>query len=337
MKFSVVIPVYNTEEFLPRCLDSLKAQTDSDFEVVVVDDCSPGGTARPESAPYRTEAIVSRYDSRFRSIRHEKNRGAFQARCTGVTAAKGDYIVPLDPDDYLLSETLERVRAVLDRESPDMVTYWIDCDDGRKVWPHWCRHPSATTSAEEMLREMVRHKTMYSIVSKVVRREVYQRAIEELHLPEAYVNTSEDFLATLAILLCGRRVSHLDYAGYRYFSNPDSITANRRTAAGFRRACEQSRLVYDAVRAMAERISSNSARNLIEDVIALSEGWFCTEVVEGPTDQIWEFAQILFDIFDAQTVGRAFAEAYAKTATSRSYRAGKLFMRLLWGLRIVRR
>jgi len=271
VKFSVVIPVFGTEQYLPRCLDSIKAQTDRDFEIVVVDDCSPGNCAE----------VVRLYGDSVRYVRHAKNRGAFQARCTGVEAAKGEYIVPVDPDDYLLPETLARVRDVIDRERPDVVTYWIDCEDGSKVWPHWCRHPAATTTALEMLREMAAQKTMYSIVSKVVRRDVYQRAMAALELPpDAYVNTSEDFLTTLAIVLCCDRISHLDYAGYRYFSNPTSITASRRSPAGLRRAREQSRFVHDAIRALAERVSPDATiPSLVRNIIALSERWIHAEAV----------------------------------------------------------
>jgi len=324
VKFSIVIPVYQTEQYLPRCLDSLVSQTDPDFEVIVVDDCSP------ESAPCRAEAIVKRYDARFKCVRHERNRGAFQARCTGVAEAKGGYIVPLDPDDYLLPETLAKVCAVIGREAPDVVTYWIDCEDGRKRWPHWCRHPAATTSAVEMLREMAERKAMYSIVSKVVRREVYRKAVTALGLPDAYVNTAEDFLVTLAILFCCDRVSHLDYAGYRYFSNPTSITGTRRSHEGFRRACEQVRLVHDAVRAMALRTAASpEVQTYVDDIIALSERYFCTEVMEGPADQMQELAKILFKYFRPGVVGSAFVDGYAEIRESHAYRLGGKLTRFI--------
>jgi len=315
MKFSIVIPVYNTEKYLPRCLNSLRGQTAQDFEVVIVDDCSPGNCAE----------VVRPYGDFVLYVRHDRNRGAFWARCTGVAAAKGDYIVPVDPDDYLAPETLAKLRETIERESPDVVSYWIDCYDGRKRWPHWCRHPAGTDSVKTVLQEMLEHKTMYSIVSKVVRRDIYQHAVKALCLPpDAYVNASEDFLATMAILLCSQRVAHLDYAGYRYFKNPESITAERRTSDGLRRACEQTRFVHDTVRAMALRETADAeVRRFVDDIILQSERWFCTEVMEGPARQVKELADILLESFHPDNVCRAFVEGYTAMVGSRAYRLGK--------------
>jgi len=289
LKYSIVIPVYNTEEFLPRCLDSLKAQTDRDFEVIVVDDCSPGDAGRSgiapyqvgdagrsESAHYQAEEIVKRYDARFKCVRHATNRSAFQARCTGVAAAKGDYVVPVDPDDYLLPETLAKLRAVIERESPDLVSYWIDYDDGRKTYPHWCRHPAATVTGAEALRELVEHRYFTGVASKAFRREPLLRALRALAAPEeTYVNTCDDFLMLVAVLVESGRVAFLDYAGYRYYVNEGSTSFSWRTRAGFRRAQDQMHLVGELLRRRAGRADvSPAVRSLVSEAVAGIEEWF---------------------------------------------------------------
>ena len=73
---SLIIPVYNTEAFLDRCLDSVLKQSLKQIEVIVVNDCSPGNT----------DEIIERYKDKFFSLKylkHEKNRGIFLARLTG--------------------------------------------------------------------------------------------------------------------------------------------------------------------------------------------------------------------------------------------------------------
>jgi len=321
MRFSIVIPVYGTERYLPRCIDGLKAQTVTDFEVLVVDDCSSG--------PCRE--TVRPYGDFVRYIRHDRNRGAFRARCTGVAEAKGEYIVPLDPDDYLMPETFAKISATIDRDTPDVVSYWIDIDDGRRVWPHWCRHPESTASAAEMLHEIAEHRNNYSIVSKAVRKEVYLKAIGGLDLPEdVHVNTSEDFLATMAVLLCSQRVSNLAYAGYRYCTNPESITATRRTVDGFRRACEQTRFVHDAIREMSIRVTDNAdLRKTVNDIILLAERWFCTEVMERSPGEMAELADVLIDTFHPDNVCRAFVRGYVDVVGSRIYGIGARIQRAL--------
>ena len=93
-ELSVIIPVYNTEKYLNRCLDSVFRQSLRQIEVIVVDDCSPGDT----------EAVLAPYLEAYANLkyfRHEKNKGLYLARLSGYTLAEGDYIAFLDSDDYV--------------------------------------------------------------------------------------------------------------------------------------------------------------------------------------------------------------------------------------------
>lgn len=97
---SVIVPVYNTERYLAQCLESILAQTLADIEILVVDDCSPDGSAR----------IIRHYeqqDDRLVYIRHESNLGLGGARNTGIAAARGKYIAGVDSDDALTERALE--------------------------------------------------------------------------------------------------------------------------------------------------------------------------------------------------------------------------------------
>ena len=95
-KISVIVPVYNKEDYIHECLDSVLNQTFKDFELIIVDDESP------DNCP----AICDQYaakDSRIRVI-HQKNKGHSGARNTGLMAAKGDFVFLVDGDDYIQSE-----------------------------------------------------------------------------------------------------------------------------------------------------------------------------------------------------------------------------------------
>ena len=94
-KISVIVPVYNVEKYLPRCIDSILAQTFTDFELILVDDGSPDNCG----------AICDEYavkDSRICVI-HQKNQGVSAARNTGIEASKGEYVTFIDSDDYIES------------------------------------------------------------------------------------------------------------------------------------------------------------------------------------------------------------------------------------------
>ena len=91
---SVIVPVFNGEQFVQRAIESVLAQTCDDVEVVVVDDASTDGTA---------EIVMkcSEDDSRVRMVRHHVNKQLFEARKTGVSHARGLYATFLDADDTL--------------------------------------------------------------------------------------------------------------------------------------------------------------------------------------------------------------------------------------------
>ena len=114
-KISVIIPVYNVEKYLPRCLDSLLAQTFTDFEAICVNDGSPDGS----------QAILDEYaqkDSRIKIINQE-NQGLSMARNNGMQNVTGEYIYFLDSDDCIHPQTLEIAYYFITKHNADMVCF----------------------------------------------------------------------------------------------------------------------------------------------------------------------------------------------------------------------
>lgn len=110
---SVIVPIYNMEPLLPRCLDSLAAQTLRDLEIICVDDGSTDGSG----------GIVRKYasgDSRFRLITQE-NPGRAEARNAGIRAAAAPYLGFADPDDYVEPDMYERLYRLAEESGADMV------------------------------------------------------------------------------------------------------------------------------------------------------------------------------------------------------------------------
>ena len=109
-KLSVIVPVYNTEKYLRECIDSILAQTFTDFELILVDDGSSDGSG----------AICDEYavkDQRIRVI-HQENGGITVARKSGVGVAQGEYITFVDSDDWI---DKDMYRVMLTREQADIV------------------------------------------------------------------------------------------------------------------------------------------------------------------------------------------------------------------------
>ncbi len=115
---SVIVPVYKVEKYLRRCLDCLAGQTFPDWEAVCVNDGSPDGS----------RAIIEEYashDSRFRLLDKE-NGGLSDARNAGLAAARGEFVVYLDSDDFIHPQTLELALGLARRHGTDIVSWYKD-------------------------------------------------------------------------------------------------------------------------------------------------------------------------------------------------------------------
>ena len=126
MFFSVIVPVYKVEEYLPACIESVLSQTFSDFELVLVDDGSPDRC--PEICD-----IYKEKDSRIKVV-HKPNGGLASARKAGIRVANGDYIFNLDSDDSIEKDTLEYAYKKIIDTNCEIVTFsyrWVR--DGKTV------------------------------------------------------------------------------------------------------------------------------------------------------------------------------------------------------------
>lgn len=112
-ELSIIVPVYKVEAYLPRCLDSILAQTFKDFELILIDDGSPD----------RCGEIMEEYakrDSRIVTI-HQENQGISAARNAGLRIVRGQYIGFVDPDDWINAAMYERLVEVAEREQAELV------------------------------------------------------------------------------------------------------------------------------------------------------------------------------------------------------------------------
>lgn len=116
MLFSVCIPVYNTSKYLDECLQSVLRQTETDYEIILVDDGSTDDSG----------AVCDRYAAEYSQIRvvHKENEGLMMTRRRGFQEAKGDYFLCLDSDDYWVSDrVLESIRELIQTGKCDLVVF----------------------------------------------------------------------------------------------------------------------------------------------------------------------------------------------------------------------
>lgn len=114
MKLSFIVPVYNVEEYLCRCVDSILNQTLDDYEIILVDDASP------DSCPEICDNYAEQYPDIVKVI-HQENRGPAFARNVGLKEAKGKYIYFADSDDMFVKDGIAHIFDVADRLDADIV------------------------------------------------------------------------------------------------------------------------------------------------------------------------------------------------------------------------
>ena len=213
-KSSVIVPVYKAEAYLHRCVDSLLAQTFTNYEVILVDDGSPD----------RSGEICDEYarkDDRVKVI-HQPNGGVSMARQKGLDNARGEYVIHADPDDWVEPDMLEQLYAKAKEEDADMVI----CD----YYTHYSekmnyvqQKPSAldhTTVLCELFQQL--HG---SCCNKLVRRVCYNKF--QIKFPVG-VSYCEDLLTNATLLSHDIKVAYLTKAFYHYDQgiNPNSLVSN---------------------------------------------------------------------------------------------------------------
>ncbi len=120
-KISVIVPCYNYGAYLPETIDSILTQTYPHYEVIIIDDGSNDGT---------TPAIIAseaKKDKRIKVITHPKNKGLSAARNSGIKAARGKYIFPVDSDDMIHATLLEKALKLMEQENSDIVYCHLQC------------------------------------------------------------------------------------------------------------------------------------------------------------------------------------------------------------------
>jgi len=147
---SVVVPVYNSEEYLPKCIESILNQSFSDFELILIDDGSSDGSGRICDG-------YARKDDRVRVI-HKRNEGVSAARNDGIDAAKGKYLSFVDSDDYIESTFLESALADVEKSGAEVYISGLQmetCRDGKVLDAvKYCIKESKVFSVKELLEAL---------------------------------------------------------------------------------------------------------------------------------------------------------------------------------------
>ena len=207
-KFSIIIPVYNVEKYIKKCLDSVFAQTEKDYEVIVVNDGTKDNSMD----------IVKNYDVK---IVNQKNQGLSEARNTGLKNAKGEYILFLDSDDYIEKDLLKELNKSI-KNKPDLVRFQI-----REVFDAYKKDYNELSFTNKSGPEAFSIICNYHFVENAWAYLYKKSYLEENNFTFKKGTIHEDFGLVPLVIMKASNVNSISYIGYNYVQREGSIMSQK--------------------------------------------------------------------------------------------------------------
>lgn len=209
---SIIVPVYNAEKYIRKCLDSILAQTHTNWEAILVDDGSPDNSG----------AICDEYaakDNRFRVI-HQENGGVVNARNKAIATANGEHLAFVDSDDYIEPDMLKEMVSLAKRESLDIV--WCDAKaifkEGEKICNIKIRQ-----NPVETIKGLINDDIPGWLPIKIINRKFWDTC--GIITDESAV-IYEDTFISIQLMACNPRMGIIDKTLYNYVRTNENCATN---------------------------------------------------------------------------------------------------------------
>ncbi|NNL80818.1 MAG: glycosyltransferase [Flavobacteriaceae bacterium] len=226
---SVIVPIYNAESYLPRCIDSIVNQTYKDLEIILVNDVSTDSSGQ----------ICDKYaarDSRIVVIHKEKNEGSSCARNSGLDIAKGDYISYVDSDDYLNTSMIEIMMGYMLANDLEI----IECNFSRK-------NRNKTFDDKLYIEDPVTAtKRILAGSGFSVWRRIYKMSlVKDLRFIPGLIH--QDVFYTMDVLKIISRIGYLNSSLYYYNTDNESVIRSNYTLRKIKTGIKATEYIMDNV------------------------------------------------------------------------------------------
>lgn len=217
MMFSIVVPIYNVEKYLEKCIKSIGLQTFTDYEAILVNDCST------DNSLMLAESLASK-STQIRVIDKQKNTGLSDTRNIGIKSALGDYIVFLDSDDYIEIDTLETFSQIINKYHPDIIYggYILENEQGQVIKKYgFLSEPDKLYCASDYMQlELEKRNLFASAAFGVYRREFLVE--NSLYFKTGILHEDEQW--TPRVLMQATTIYLSSKFFYHYYKRQGSIT-----------------------------------------------------------------------------------------------------------------
>lgn len=258
---SVIIPCYNAEKYLVRCLDSIVGQTYENLEIIVVNDGSKGNV----------EQIFDDYHELYpnfywKLVIHEKNRGLFRARISGYEVSHGEYISFVDADDHISCDFYRLLvnRAII--TGADMTACEIVYENTKgEMWQYplmLLQMTEGQVEEKDLLDFFYRNEgkccSLQIIWNKLYRRDLYERVYPHLNSIQDHIIMLEDYLASNALFAEAHSLVVTKRAYYYYYKGEEASTSLSLPLERIEKNINDLGLVFKRAKSMLENLGRYS-------------------------------------------------------------------------------
>ena len=269
---SIIIPCYNIENYIEKCIESIENQTYKDIEIIAVDDCSKDGTI------VKLKELQERY-SNLQVYQNDKNRGAAYSRNFAMKKAKGEYIGFVDSDDYITDDYYEKLIETAEKEKADLVATDIEI-----VYENNSNAPilSRACLGEVTKFNLVNNGLAASPCNKIIKKEL----IEKYPFLEGKIN--EDVASILPAIVKAKKVAYVQGIKYFYVQRNNSVQNEEVTTKRLE--------MFDSINTCFERIKDDKDFKKYQSAILYQQVLLLYMVII-PKQKDYEKRQELLDIF----------------------------------------
>ena len=226
MKYSIIVPIFNSEKYLYRCIDSVISQSYTNWELVLIDD---GST---DSSREICDTYAVTYPLQVKVI-HQENAGVLKARRVGISVSKGDYLCFLDSDDFYDRNLLERVTSYLALYDPDVLVFGfrIVTERGDILETKTPNKTPTLYTGDKMkeIHEKIVTGNLSNLWNQIVRKSCVD--FESDYSKYYWVYKGEDLLQNLAFIERADSVLLVPDCMYSYFINQEGLTRRKITSS----------------------------------------------------------------------------------------------------------
>jgi len=210
---SIIIPIYNTEKYLKKCIDSVLSQTYDNLEIILIDDGSSDNSL----------SICQWYEKRYNKVKviHQTNMGVSLARNVGINVAKGKLISFVDSDDWIESSMLEKLYLAIEKTNSDISFCNFSNLNHEESNNNICHNQCTTIKSNDALKEVL----IGTKIEPTVCGKLFRTGCLKNKYFDSNISIGEDMLMLCQILIDTQKIAYVNYKAYHYYNRSNSAVS----------------------------------------------------------------------------------------------------------------